>query len=93
MTTTTKRTTVYLSPEYHHALRLKSAETHRSISDLINESLRFYLAEDSADLQAFHDRVHEPIISYVDSSVKNSISNAGERNGVLQKNPVSTLIN
>jgi hypothetical protein len=59
-----KRTTVYLNPHHHRALRLKSAETDRSISDLIDESLHLYLAEDEADLQAFHDRAAEPVISY-----------------------------
>lgn len=60
----TKRTTVYLEPSLHQALRLKSAETEQSISALINESLRLTLLEDAEDLLAFKERANEPIISY-----------------------------
>ena len=31
-----KRVTVYLKPEFHRALRVKSAETEYSVSDLVN---------------------------------------------------------
>jgi hypothetical protein len=60
----TKRTTIYLEPELHRALRMKSAETSRSISELINEMVRERLVEDAEDLQAFRDRANEPVISY-----------------------------
>ena len=53
MTTLTKRATVYLDPALHRALRLKSVETSRSVSDLLNEALRCELAEDAQDLNAF----------------------------------------
>ena len=55
-----KRTTIYLAPEVHRALRLKAAETDRSISQLVNETLTESLAEDAEDLQAFEDRSGEP---------------------------------
>ncbi len=64
MTTLTKRTTIYLEPEIHQALRMKSAETNRSISDLINEALLEQLREDAEDLAAFRERANEPVISY-----------------------------
>ena len=64
MNTPTKRTTVYLDFDLHRALRLKAAETDRSVSELINESILRYLAEDEADLQAFREREHEQVISY-----------------------------
>lgn len=64
MTTLTKRTTIYLEPELHQALRLKSAETNRSISELINEALLEQLREDAEDLAAFRERANEPVISY-----------------------------
>lgn len=64
MTTLTKRTTIYLEPELHQALRLKSAETNRSISDLINEALLEQLREDAEDLAAFRERANEPVMSY-----------------------------
>jgi hypothetical protein len=59
-----KRTTVYLDPQLHRALSIKALETSRSVSDLINESVRLALAEDQADLAAFEERVAEPVVSY-----------------------------
>lgn len=59
-----RRTTVYLEPELHRALRLKSVEDERSISDLINEAVRLSLAEDAEDLQAFEERDAEDSVPY-----------------------------
>jgi len=59
-----KRSTIYLDPDLHKALRLKAVETSRSLSDLVNEAVRESLAEDAEDLAAFEDRVSEPLISY-----------------------------
>lgn len=64
MTVLNKRTTVYLEPELHKALRLKAAVTNRSISELINDLVRDRLAEDADDLKSFRERADEPIISY-----------------------------
>ena len=47
MTTLTKRATVYLEPTLHKALRLKSVETSRSLSDLLNDTIRNELMEDA----------------------------------------------
>jgi hypothetical protein len=55
-----KRSTVYLDSTLHRALRLKSAETDRSISDLINDAVRESLAEDADDLAAIEERRGEP---------------------------------
>lgn len=60
----TKRATIYLDAELHRALRLKSAETEASISELVNAAVRHSLAEDADDLAAFRDRVNEPRVSY-----------------------------
>ena len=60
----TKRATVYSEPEIHRALRLKAAETDRSMSDLVNEAVRMSLAEDAEDLAAFDNRVNEPNLPY-----------------------------
>lgn len=54
-----RRTTIYLDSELHKALRLKAAETERSISDLVNEAVRRNLAEDAIDLAAFEERAGE----------------------------------
>lgn len=69
MATATKRATVYLDPDLHKALRLKAAETSRSVSDLVNDAIREALAEDAEDISAFEERVAEPLISY-DEMVK-----------------------
>ena len=64
MATLSKRATVYFDPDIHRALRLKSAETTRSVSELVNEALRCSLAEDAEDLEAFEARAGEPLLSY-----------------------------
>jgi hypothetical protein len=66
MATLTKRATVYLDPALHRALRLKSVETSRSVSDLINDAVREELAEDADDLAAFRSRKNEPTVSFED---------------------------
>jgi predicted transcriptional regulator len=64
MTTLSKRSTIYLDPTLHHALRLKALETSRSMSEIINEALRESLAEDATDLALFDERADESLISY-----------------------------
>jgi plasmid stability protein len=59
-----KRTTIYLDPDLHRALRVKAIETERSISDLINEAVKLTLSEDEEDLRAFEERAAEPTLSY-----------------------------
>ncbi len=64
MTTLSKRSTIYLDPALHQALRLKSLETSRSMSEIINDALKEALAEDAEDLAAFDKRADESLISY-----------------------------
>jgi len=64
MATLTRRATVYLDPVLHKALRLQSAETSRSVSELINDAVRDELAEDACDLAAFEERKNEPIVEF-----------------------------
>jgi hypothetical protein len=64
MATEAKRVTVYFNPDLHKALRLKSFETSRSVSDIVNEAVREALSEDAEDLSAFDERADEPLISY-----------------------------
>ena len=66
MSTTQKRATVYLDPELHRALRLKAAETDRTMSELVNEAIQLALAEDAEDLAAFDDRAAEPNLPFED---------------------------
>lgn len=62
-----RRSTIYLQPELHQALRLKAAATDRSVSDLVNDAVRAALAEDEEDLRAFSERADEPLIAYEDA--------------------------
>lgn len=66
MKNNTKRATIYLDSELHHALRIKSAETERSISELVNEAIKYALIEDSIDLSVFEQRRSEPLLSFED---------------------------
>ena len=60
------RATVYLDPNLHRALRVKAAETHYSVSDLVNAAIRRSLAEDAADLAEFEARAQEPAVAFED---------------------------
>lgn len=64
MQTRQKRATVYLDPEIHRALRVKAAETDRTMSDLVNEAIQLALAEDAEDLAAFDQRAMEPNLPF-----------------------------
>lgn len=66
MSTLTKRSTVYLEPALHKALKLQSIETSRSMSELINDAIRDELAEDASDLALFEQRKNEPVIGFED---------------------------
>lgn len=55
-----KRATVYFDLDIHRALRVKSAVTDRSLSELVNDAVKAALAEDAEDLAAFEERRKEP---------------------------------
>ena len=69
MAVQTKRATIYFDPDLHKALRLKSVETSRSVSEIVNEAVKEALVEDAEDLLAFDERANEPLIGY-DEMVK-----------------------
>jgi plasmid stability protein len=64
MTQTARRSTIYFDPELHRALRIKAAETDRSVSDLVNDAVKLVLSEDAEDLAAFEERAGEPNLSF-----------------------------
>jgi len=64
MQTQPKRATIYLEANLHKALRLKAAETDRSISEIVNRAVRSSLAEDEEDLAAFRLRAREPNLPF-----------------------------
>ena len=61
-----KRATVYFDPEIHRALRLKAAESDRSMSELVNDAVKESLAEDAEDLAAFEERGRERSVRFED---------------------------
>jgi plasmid stability protein len=69
-TTDAVRSTVYLEPDLHQALRLKSAHSRRSMSEIVNDALRQALREDEADLSAVRSRAKEKALSYDDFLAK-----------------------
>ena len=64
MATTTKRATIYFDPGIHRALRVKAAQTERSVSELVNAAVQATLAEDAEDLAAFESRAKEPNLAF-----------------------------
>lgn len=60
----TTRTTIYLDPKIHRALKLKAIQASVSVSELIGDAIRQSLNEDAIDLQKIEDRVSEPVVSY-----------------------------
>jgi len=66
MATLAKRSTIYFDPIIHKALKIKSLETSRSVSEIVNTALREALAEDAEDLKAFEERADERLISYAE---------------------------
>jgi len=61
---TAKRSTIYFKPSLHRALRIKAADTQRSVSDLVNDAVQMALREDAEDLSAFEERAKEPTVTY-----------------------------
>ncbi|MBL8527720.1 MAG: ribbon-helix-helix protein, CopG family [Burkholderiales bacterium] len=64
MGTDAVRSTVYLEPDLHKALRLKAATAHRSISEIVNDAIRAALREDEEDLAAFAERAGDKALTY-----------------------------
>jgi predicted transcriptional regulator len=52
MDTHAKRTTIYLDPDLHKALRLKSVAVSKSISVLVNEAVRESLKKEKNKYRA-----------------------------------------
>lgn len=66
MSVKTKRSTIYLEPNLHKALRLKAAELEASMSDIVNDALRVVFAEDAEDLMDIKKRQAEMSVSFDD---------------------------
>ena len=64
MRTAQKKTTIYFDADVHQELCLRSIETGRSLSDLVNKAVRLALDEDTEDLAAFEERFAERNLSF-----------------------------
>ncbi len=64
MSNLSKRSTIYFEPSIHQALKLKSASSQLSVSELVDEAVRLLMNEDQEDLAAFSERADEKEISY-----------------------------
>lgn len=64
MATQIKDLTVYFDIEIFEALKAKALESNSSLSNLVNEAVSLFLAEDEEDLAAFDEREQEAVISY-----------------------------
>ena len=59
-----KRATVYLDPDLHRALKIKSAHSDQTLSELVNLAVRLSLAEDHEDLLAYEERKDESNLDF-----------------------------
>ncbi len=66
MATTQKRATVYFDPEIHKALKIKSLETSKSVSKLVNNAVKELFAEDAEDMASIEQRADDKLISYAE---------------------------
>ena len=53
-----------LDKEIHKALKVKSAMSSKTISELVNEAIKHSLAEDYEDLMDFEERKNEPNLDF-----------------------------
>ncbi len=58
------KATLYIDEPIHNALRLKSAETHQSMSNIVNEALQALLSEDLEDIREWKARKAEKSYGY-----------------------------
>ncbi|MEN8152194.1 MAG: CopG family transcriptional regulator [Planctomycetota bacterium] len=55
-----REATIYLDADLHRALKLKAADSDRTVSDIVAEAVRRELFEDAVDLEALEERRAEP---------------------------------
>lgn len=58
------RMTVHLQPKVYRALKVKSATTDRSVSELVNAAVIEAFREDAIDVEAFDKRSKEATRSF-----------------------------
>jgi len=55
---------VYFEEDLHKALKMKAIESDSTLSDIVNQAVRYTLEEDLDDLEAIKARKEEGEISY-----------------------------
>lgn len=71
-----KRITSDFDAELYRALHLKSAETEKSVSYLVNDAVKMALSEDADDVLVFEARGPEP--DYAFETVNNDLLSRGK---------------
>lgn len=64
MSNLSKRSTIYFDPILHKALKIKSASSSQSVSELVDEAIRLLMLEDQEDIKSYKERKGESEISY-----------------------------
>jgi metal-responsive CopG/Arc/MetJ family transcriptional regulator len=59
-----KRATVYFDEDLHKALKMKAIESDSTLSEIVNQAVRYTLEEDLEDLEDIEARKGEGQISY-----------------------------
>ncbi len=59
-----KRTTIYIELQIHRGLKIKSASSNVTISEIIDDILRREPAQDEEDLRLFDERISKPKVPY-----------------------------
>lgn len=54
-----KRATIYFEPRLHEALKMKAVKSAKSVSELVNEAVRYSIAEDVLDFKRIEERGSE----------------------------------
>ncbi len=58
------RATIYFDEDLHRLLKMKAAQSGRSISDLVNQAAKESLIEDLSDIDEWEKRKNEPDVSF-----------------------------
>jgi len=58
------RTTITFNDQLFKKLKIRAAETGESISDLVQDAVKFQLLEDLDDLETIKKRESEPALSF-----------------------------
>jgi plasmid stability protein len=70
MESETVRATIYMDKNLHKAIRLKAADAHRSVSDVVADAIRDSLREDEEDLAIIAKRSKEKRLTYAEFVTK-----------------------